>query len=78
MATNLVTGGRRGRTFVIVFDNIHMTALGAHSAKAAVAAFLDKGTRPTDDVLLVATGDNFWWNARAGTGRADLLAVLKG
>jgi VWFA-related protein len=78
VATNLVTGGRRGRTFVIVFDNIHMTPLGAHHAKAAVAAFLDKGTRPTDDVLLVATGDNFWWNARAGTGRADLLAVLKG
>jgi VWFA-related protein len=78
VATNAVKERRRGRTFVIVFDNIHMTPLGARSAKAAVASFLEKGTRPTDDILLVSTGDNFWWNARAGTGRGDLLSVLKG
>jgi hypothetical protein len=77
VATNVGPAAPRGRTFVIVFDNIHMSPLGARSAKAAVAAFLEKGTRPGDDVLLVSTGDNFWWNARAGTGRADLLAVLK-
>ena len=78
VATNVGPAAPRGRTFVIVFDNIHMSPLGARSAKAAVAAFLEKGTRPGDDILLVSTGDNFWWNARAGTGRADLLAVLKG
>ena len=77
VATNVGPAAPRGRTFVIVFDNIHMSPLGARSAKAAVAAFLEKGTRPGDDILLVSTGDNFWWNARAGTGRADLLAVLK-
>lgn len=77
VATNMTEPARRGRTFVIVFDNIHMSPLGARSAKAAVAAFLEKGTRPTDDVLLLATGENFWWNARAGSGRADLLGVLK-
>ena len=78
VATNVSQVERRGRTFVIVFDNIHMSPLGARSAKAAVAAFLEKGTRATDDVLLVATGENFWWSARAGSGRADLLGVLKG
>ncbi len=78
VATNIAQAPRRGRTFVIVFDNIHMSPLGARSAKAAVAAFLEKGTRPSDDVLLLATGENFWWNARAGSGRADLLGVLKG
>jgi len=77
VATNVGPAAPRGRTFVIVFDNIHMSPLGARSAKSAVAAFLEKGTRPGDDVLLVSTGDNFWWNARAGKGRADLLAVLK-
>ncbi|HEV7502098.1 MAG TPA: hypothetical protein VGQ33_18920, partial [Vicinamibacteria bacterium] len=77
VATNVGPAAPRGRTFVIVFDNIHMSPLGARSAKAAVAAFLEKGTRPGDDILLVSTGDNFWWNARAGKGRADLLAVLK-
>jgi VWFA-related protein len=78
VATNLSEVEKRGRTFVIVLDNIHMSPLGARSAKAAVAAFLEKGTRATDDVLLVATGENFWWSARAGSGRADLLGVLKG
>jgi VWFA-related protein len=67
----------RGRTFVIVFDNVHMSPLGARSAKAAVASFLER-TRPTDQVLLVSTGEGFWWTARAGSGRADLLTVLKG
>ena len=62
----------RGRTFVIVFDNIHMSPLGARSAKAAVAAFLEKGTRPGDDVLLVSTGDNFWWNAARGQRAAPI------
>jgi len=78
VATNVGPAAPRGRTFVILFDNIHMSLQGARSAKAAVAAFLEKGTRPNDDVLLVSTGDNFWWNARAGKGRDDLLAVLKG
>jgi VWFA-related protein len=78
VATNLTQAARRGRTFVIVFDNIHMSPLGARSAKAAVAAFLEKGTRPTDDILLMGTGENSWWNAPAGKGRADLLQVLKG
>jgi VWFA-related protein len=77
VATNTSRAAARGRTFVIVFDNVHMSPLGARSAKAAVAAFLEK-TRPTDQVLLVSTGEGFWWNARAGLGRADLLAVLKG
>jgi VWFA-related protein len=78
VATNLAQAPRRGRTFVIVFDNIHMSPLGARSAKAAIAAFLEKGTRPTDDILLMGTGENSWWNASAGAGRADLLRVLKG
>jgi VWFA-related protein len=78
VATNVARAARHGRTFVIVFDNLHMSPLGARSAKAAVAAFLEKGTRPADDVLLLATGENFWWNTRAGSGRADLRGVLKG
>jgi VWFA-related protein len=77
VAANTGRTAPRGRTFVIVFDNVHMSPLGARSAKAAVAAFLEK-TRPTDQILLVSTAEGFWWNARAGAGRADLLAVLKG
>ena len=78
VVTNTGHAVTHGRTFVIVFDNIHMSPLGARAARSAVAAFLEKGTRPADDILLLGTGENFWWNARAGVGRADLLGVLKG
>jgi VWFA-related protein len=78
VATNLAQATRRGRTFVLVFDDIHMSPLGARRAKAAVAAFLEKGTRPTDTILLLSTGENFWWSAEAESGRADLLQVVKG
>ena len=78
VATNTASVAASGRSFVIVFDSIHLSPLGGRTAKAAVAAFLEKGTRPTDNVLLIGTGENFWWNARAGSGHADLLSVLKG
>ena len=32
--------GRKGRTFVIVFDDVHLTAATAQRAKAAIAEFL--------------------------------------
>src|SRR5262249_6061014 len=32
-----------GRSFVVVFDNMHLTPLHAQRAKGAVAAFLEKG-----------------------------------
>ena len=34
------------------------------------------GLNIIDNVLLIGTAENFWWSARAGTGRPDLLAVL--
>ena len=43
-----------------------------------MAAFLEKGTRPRDHVLLIGTGEGFWWSTRAGAGRADLLARAEG
>jgi VWFA-related protein len=77
VATNTERAAGRGRTFVILFDNLHMSPLGARSAKSAVAAFLEKGARDDDSILLAATGENFWWTAPAGAGRPDFLAALK-
>ena len=68
---------RSGRTFTIVFDNVHLSLLHAFRAKQAVAAFLEKGVREGDRVSLVATGGGAWWSARMPAGRADLLSVLK-
>jgi len=74
------TGGTtaRGRLFTIVFDNLHLSPLNAQRAKAAVAAFLEKGVREGDRVSLIATGGGAWWSTRMEAGRADLVAILKG
>ena len=62
----------RGRTFVIVFDDVHLTAYTARRARQAVVEFLTKETREGDRVTLVGAGSgNFWSDAHArGPGRA--------
>ena len=78
VVTNLeVATETPGRTFVILFDDIHITPLNAQPAKAAVAAFLDQGVVEGDRVTLVATSGNAWWSTRMMRGREDLIAVLQ-
>lgn len=69
--------GRTGRTFVVVFDDIHLTPHQAHRAKKAVAEFLQKGTREGDRVVLVSTGGDAWWATRMKRGADELVALLK-
>ncbi len=77
LVTNTARPADRGRLFVIVFDNLHMSPLNAQRAKAAVAAFLEKGVGEVDRVSLITTGGGAWWSTRMEAGRADLLAILK-
>ena len=78
IVSNAQPADRTGRTFTIVFDNVHMSALHAYRAKQAVSNFLEKGVREGDRVSLLATGGGAWWSTRMTAGRADLLTVLKG
>jgi len=66
-----------GRSFVVVFDDIHMTPPQAHRAKVAVASFLHQGTREGDRVSLLATGGGAWWSSRMLAGRDELITLLK-
>ncbi|MCG6926296.1 MAG: VWA domain-containing protein [Acidobacteria bacterium] len=78
VVTNLeVATEKPGRTFVILFDDIHIAPLNAQPAKAAVAAFLDRGVVEGDRVTLVATSGSAWWSTRMKRGRDDLIAVLQ-
>jgi VWFA-related protein len=77
VASNLDLARERGRLFVVVFDDLHLSPLNARRAKAAVASFLEKGVQDGDRVLLIATAGSAWWSTRVPAGRADLLAVLK-
>jgi VWFA-related protein len=45
----------RGRTFVIIFDDMNLTPFRAREAKGAVASFLTNAVREGDYVNLIAT-----------------------
>lgn len=67
-----------GRTFVILFDDVHLTPYQARQAKFAVAEFLQKGAAEGDRVTIVSTAGAAWWSARIDVrGRQELLTILK-
>jgi VWFA-related protein len=77
---SLNTGPRAmaARSFVLVFDQDHLSPVGAIRAKAAIARFLEFGPRAGDTVMVVGSGGGTWWVARAGEARTELDALLKG
>jgi VWFA-related protein len=77
VSTNVDAENRLGRTFVIVFDDVHLRAYTALHAKAAVEDFLAKQAREGDRVTLLAATGSVWWTARMEAGRAELLSLLK-
>jgi VWFA-related protein len=82
-ATNVVATGAApaaspGRAFVVVFDELNLTAAQARHAKEATAHFLRQGVGEGDRVSVVATGRRAWWTARMEGGREELVAFLEG
>ena len=77
VSVNTTPEERRGRTFVVLFDDMNITPWRANQAKAAVASFLEKGTREGDRVTLISTAGGTWWTARMEAGRPKLLDMVK-
>ena len=77
ISTNISSEVRTGRSFVVVFDDIHLTPGQALRAKRAVSEFLRTGVREGDRVSLVATAGGAWWTTRMEAGRDELIAMLK-
>ncbi len=77
VTTNSDRGVRIGRTFVIVFDDVHTTRGNGERGKTAIAQFLKTGVREGDHVTLVSAAGDAWWSARMEEGRDDLMAVLR-
>jgi VWFA-related protein len=78
ISSNVAPETQHGRTFVIIFDDMHITPWRANQAKAAVASFLEKGTREGDRVSLITTAGGSWWTARMESGRQGLIEMVKG
>jgi VWFA-related protein len=64
------------RSFVLVFDDVHLSTTQAEQAKKSVAEFLRNGLADGDRVQLVATGSGTSWAGQMPAVRADLLATL--
>jgi len=77
LSSNQSPEAQAGRTFAIVFDDVHMAPFQAHRAKAAVAEFLKSGVREGDRVTLAAAGGGAWWSTRMEAGREELITLLK-
>jgi VWFA-related protein len=77
ISDNTLREERNGRSFVIVFDDVHLTLFQAHRAKLAIGQFLKTGVREGDRVTLVATGGGAWWSTRMEAGREDIVSLLK-
>jgi len=77
VSTNTAPEEQRARTFVVVFDDMHITPWRANQAKAAVASFLERGTREGDRVSLISTAGGTWWTSRMEAGRAKLIDMVK-
>jgi VWFA-related protein len=76
-ATNQSPEARQARTFVLVFDDVHLSPAQAQRAKAAMGTFLRTGVREGDRVTLIATGGGAWWSAGMAEGRDTLITILK-
>jgi len=78
VSTNTDEEERQGRTFVVVFDDAHLTPYTAARAKEAVKGFLRTETTEGDRVTLIAPGAGSWWTTRMEAGRPELLEMLQG
>lgn len=76
VSTNTQAPSRPERTFVIVFDNVHMDQTRAKVAKRAVEEFMTTGLSDGDRVTLIPTSGGAWWTAQLPQGRDDIVAAL--
>ncbi len=75
-STNVGGQARPVRSFVLFFDDVHLTQEQGERAKKAMARFLEDETAPGDLVSIVAPGRALRWHARLPDGRQDMLQVL--
>ncbi len=58
-----------------MIDDLGMAPERSADAREAVRAFLERGVRAGDEVILGTASGDAWWSGRIPEGREDLLAV---
>ncbi len=74
VATNDSARPERGRTFLVVFDEVHLTPLEAGRARATLHKFLDTSVHAGDHLTLLTTSGGVRRSARLPEGLASLHA----
>ena len=77
VSSNVAAGVRPERTFLVIYDDVHLTALGARLAGAEFEKLLD-GLASGDVVSVLKTSTRTGWTARLPEGRPELLAFAQG
>lgn len=77
VASNTVARQRPERAFVVIYDDVHLTPLGARLAASEFEKLVD-GLAPGDVLTVLSTARRNWWTARLPEGRQDLLAFARG
>ncbi len=75
-STNVGLHARASRSFVLFFDDVHLTTEQGERAKRALKAFLTEEAHAGDLVSLVAPARGLRWHARLPGGREQLLQAL--
>lgn len=75
-STNVGADARPVRSFVLFYDDVHLTHEQGERAKRALEAFLQDEARAGDLVSIVAPGRALRWHARLPAGTAELQQVL--
>jgi VWFA-related protein len=75
-STNVGAQARTGRSFVVFFDDVHLTHEQGERAKKAIEQFLADETQAGDLISLVAPARGLRWHARLPEGRSELLRIV--
>ncbi len=75
-SSNVDATARGDRSFILVFDELHLGPAEAKRGREAVAEFLKTGVTDGDRVTLIGTAGTAWWTARIPDGREALLQVV--
>ncbi|AMY12244.1 VWFA-related Acidobacterial domain protein [Luteitalea pratensis] len=77
-ATNVGAQATATRTFVLVFDDLHLTREQGEQARLALSQFIRVQLVDGDLVSLVVPGIALRWHARLPGGRDELLRIAEG
>jgi VWFA-related protein len=76
VSTNRAAPGQEPASFVIVFDELHLSPAEAVRAREAVTSFLETGVRDGDRVAVIGSADGTRWTAPMPEGKPALVLVV--